>query len=246
MEPQAPSRDPGSIDRNGLVGVATPRWASDSSSTASTHPHTSPANVPVYGPYFREDITPTWGTSIFNDLKAPKDLAGPVGLSRILRHLHRSHSMLHGPQSLRDHPASAPHPLSLLSNHRHNDPHGTSPCRRESTTEESGGEEILYKPPVPRIKLEQKPPQHISVVFENEGLLPLPSSASVATSLTFATDERLLSLTSVPSSLASSFHLQPFLHKAKKRTPDEFERDQFGILHPYIQDYRPLASWCLR
>jgi len=141
-----------------------------------------------------------------------------------------SHSVLHCPQSLHDYPTSAPlPPIPTFEPPPQRSTRNFS-RRRELTTEESGGEEILYKPPVPRIKLEQKPPQHIPVVVENEGLLSLPSSASVATSLASATDERPLSFTSVPSSPPSSFQSQPFPHKAKKRTSDEFERDQFGIL----------------
>jgi dual specificity tyrosine-phosphorylation-regulated kinase 2/3/4 len=49
-------------------------------------------------------------------------------------------------------------------------------------------------------------------------------------SLAPATDERPISFSSMLSSPPSSFQSQPVPHKAKKRTSDEFERDQFGIL----------------
>lgn len=84
MEPQTPSRDPSAIDRQGLVGVgelATPRWASDASSLSSAYPKDSPADIPTYDPYAKQDITPSWGTSIFNDLKSLDDLPSSVNTS---------------------------------------------------------------------------------------------------------------------------------------------------------------------
>lgn len=81
LEPETPSRDPGNIDRNGLVGVGeltTPRWASDSSSMSFHQPRPSPSNAPIYEPYEKEDVTPSWGVSIFNDQKPLDDMNSPV------------------------------------------------------------------------------------------------------------------------------------------------------------------------
>ena len=102
--------------------------------------------------------------------------------------------------------------------------------RRESTTEESGGEEILYKPPISRAKLGPKLPQPPQAIVESQGYSNLPALANVTISLAPATNERPISFSSMPSSPPSSFQSQPVPHKAKKRTSDEFERDQFGIL----------------
>lgn len=101
--------------------------------------------------------------------------------------------------------------------------------RRESNTEESGGEEILYKPPVPRAKLDQAKtgPQQQQTLLQS----PVNSSFSSASITSPRTsDEPSIPQASTPSSPPSSFSTHPGPHKAKKRTSDEFERDQFGVL----------------
>jgi len=97
----------------------------------------------------------------------------PVCLSRGLWHLHRLTACFIV-QSLHDHPTSAPLPSIPPFEQPPQRSTRDFSRRQESTAEESGGEEILYKPPVPRIKLEQKPSQHTPVAVENEGSLLLP------------------------------------------------------------------------
>lgn len=207
--------------------LATPRWASDSSSMVSTHPHTSLANLPIYDPYATDDIAPSWGTSIFNDLKNPEDLTSSVRVPAAPRLPQRLMARFRRKQNLHEYPASAPLPPIPPFEPPPQRATRNTPRRRGSITEESGGEEILYKPPVPRVKVDQK---HSLVMAEYHGFSSLPSSANATSSFTPAPEGRPVSFISIPSNPPSSFQSHPVPHKAKKRTSDEFERDQFGVL----------------
>ena len=112
-------------------------------------------------------------------------------------------------------------------------PKGPRALRHQpSSTEESGGEEILYKPP---------PPRDRSLHRVSEAPSYAPSSAPSIESAVSQTDSN--ETISLPSQNVSTNFMnppptgqvlppsafQPY-PTAKKRTSEEFERDQFGIL----------------
>ncbi|KAF9514476.1 hypothetical protein BS47DRAFT_1376510, partial [Hydnum rufescens UP504] len=124
--------------------------------------------------------------------------------------------------------ASLPRRPNGLGGHPDTDDEPVPPPRsyqagrhRFSIAEESGGEEILYKPPVPRershrISETSSVDTHVSYTGSNDTVTgsPVPTDSSLSSS---------------GAALAppSAFHTIP---KAKKRTSEEFERDQFGAL----------------
>lgn len=92
---------------------------------------------------------------------------------------------------------------------------------RASVADESGGEEIIYKPPVPR---EQHPPPTSESITQETPKRPPALDPPIPTSGSWPSSEGSAPSVSTPPSSFGSHH------KAKKRTSEEFERDQSGSL----------------
>ena len=104
-------------------------------------------------------------------------------------------------------------------------PRSYRPVRhRSSVAEESGGEEILYKPPVPRERSTHRVSETSSVDTQasNAGSSDTVTGSPVPVDYSVS-----VSVSGTGLAPPSAFHTAP---KAKKRTSEEFERDQFGAL----------------
>ncbi|KAJ1309929.1 hypothetical protein OPQ81_006688 [Rhizoctonia solani] len=206
--PDTPARDPGSIDRRGLVGVgelATPRWTVTRDARAVPHTYHEQRQEELHPP-------PTPGEEPNSPWTIEAIDASDSGDGRLLSTKFPRSGLATSSRTSLSSSVSASHrqdsnqpPLPLV------EPSAYKSIKpKMSMTEESGGEEILYKPP-PR-----KPTGAGSTVE----IVPSPIDVSAQSS------------PSVGSALLpppSAYGQQTF-PKARKRTSDEFAMDQTGTL----------------
>ncbi|CAE6436620.1 unnamed protein product [Rhizoctonia solani] len=225
--PDTPARDPGSIDRRALVGVgelATPRWTVSRDTRTVTHahhehrpddllsPHT-PAEEP-HSPWTIEAVDASdSGDGRLLSTKFPRS-----GLATSSRTSLSSSVSASQRQSSSQPP---PHPVDYRS---------VKP--KMSMTEESGGEEILYKPPARkptgRPSVSSISSKRLSGVYAHyhDGA---GSSVDIPASPIDVSAQSSPSAGSVLLPPPSAYGQQTF-PKARKRTSDEFAMDQTGAL----------------
>ncbi|KAG8730228.1 hypothetical protein FRC12_020402 [Ceratobasidium sp. 428] len=237
--PDTPIRDPASIDRRALVGVgelATPRWTVTRDPRAINH---GPQDPNAYRPDDRhlqphtpgdEDPTSPWtieaidasdsGDGRLLSTKFPRTALGIHGMSSRTS-LVSSVSAGARPQEGTSQPAQLESP----------NPGYRSIKSKVSMTEESGGEEILYKPPprkpAGRPSVSSISSKRLSGVYSHyrdgngSSIDIVPSPIDVSAQSSPATGS-----TALPP---SAYNQQTF-PKARKRTSDEFAMDQSGAL----------------
>ncbi|CEL51955.1 dual-specificity tyrosine-(Y)-phosphorylation regulated kinase [Rhizoctonia solani AG-1 IB] len=230
--PDTPARDPGSIDRRGLVGVgelATPRWTVTRDARAVSHghhehhhdnshpPHTPGEEVPN-SPWTIEAIEASdSGDGRLLSTKFPR--SGLATSSRTSLSSNVSASQRQDP--------TQPPPLPQV------DPSIYKSIKpKMSMTEESGGEEILYKPPL------RKPtgrPSVSSISSKRLSGVYAHHRDGTGSSVDIAPSPIDVSAQSSPSTGSAllpppSAYGQQTFPKARKRTSDEFAMDQTGTL----------------
>ncbi|CAE7217450.1 unnamed protein product [Rhizoctonia solani] len=224
--PDTPARDPGAIDRRGLVGVgelATPRWTVTRDARAVSHghhehrqedllsPHT-PAEEPN-SPWTIEAVDASDSDGRLLSTKFPRSGLATSSRTSLASSVSTSHRQ------------DTSQPLPPASEYKYVKP-------KMSMTEESGGEEILYKPPprkpTTRPSVSSISSKRLSGVYahyrdgagSSVDIVPSPIDVSAQSS------------PSVGSALLpppSAYGQQTF-PKARKRTSDEFAMDQTGAL----------------
>ncbi|CAE6520996.1 unnamed protein product [Rhizoctonia solani] len=228
--PDTPARDPGSIDRRGLVGVgelATPRWTVTRDARAVSHGHHEYRQADGHPPLTPGEEVPNspWtieaidasdsGDGRLLSTKFPRSglaTSSRTSLSSSVSASHRQES---------NHP-----PLpSAESMHKSVKP-------KMSMTEESGGEEILYKPPprkpTGRPSVSSISSKRLSGVYTHyrdgagSSVDIIPSPIDVSAQSSPSTGSALLP--------PPSAYGQQTFPKARKRTSDEFAMDQSGML----------------
>lgn len=217
FDPQTPARDPSAIDRRGLIGVgelATPRWVQSISSRKNWGGKgESVQEEPVE--YFSAE-QPTSESSMPNSPPWTTD-AGEVDSPQISPKLaDESQPSFSAAMSNPVQATRPPLAARVLRN-------------KASINDESGGEEILYKPPIPR----KAPPPPLPTTDLSQYTFGHSESSSHrhAHSQSLANG---LHDPSTPSSPAvvhppSSYGTEP--RRARKRTSDEFALDQ-GVIVP--------------
>ncbi|QRV86544.1 dual-specificity tyrosine-(Y)-phosphorylation regulated kinase [Ceratobasidium sp. AG-Ba] len=233
--PETPVRDPASIDRRALVGVgelATPRWAVTRDPRAINHgqyesraddrltqPHTPGEEAPI-SPWTIEAIDASdSGDGRLLSTKFPRGSHAMSSRTSLASSV--STGTRHQEAASQPAPLDSPNP-----SHRSIKP-------KVSMTEESGGEEILYKPPprrpAGRPSVSSISSKRLSGVYSQyrdangSSIDIVPSPIDVSAQSSPAIGSAIL------PAPPSAYGQQTF-PKARKRTSDEFAMDQSGTL----------------
>ncbi|CAE6496365.1 unnamed protein product [Rhizoctonia solani] len=226
--PDTPARDPGSIDRRGLVGVgelATPRWTVTRDARAVSHGHHEHRHDDHLVPHTpAEEPNSPW---TIEAIEASDSGDGRLLSTKFPRsgHATSSRTSLASNVSASHRQDSNPPLASESSAYKSVKP-------KMSMTEESGGEEILYKPPprkpTGRPSVSSISSKRLSGVYthyrdaagSSVDIVPSPIDVSAQSSPSAGS-----ALLPPPSAYG-----QQTFPKARKRTSDEFAMDQTGAL----------------
>ncbi|KAG8745334.1 hypothetical protein FRC10_008351, partial [Ceratobasidium sp. 414] len=232
--PDTPVRDPASIDRRALVGVgelATPRWTVTRDSRAISHhdPNVHRADDHHLQSHTPGDEPPSPWTIEAVDASDSGD--GRLLSTKFPRATLGSHAMS-SRTSLSSSASAGARPQEGSSQLDSPNPGYRSTKSKVSATEESGGEEILYKPPprkpAGRPSISSISSKRLSGVYSHyrdgngSSVDIVPSPIDVSAQSSPATGPAILP--------PPSAYGQQAFPKARKRTSDEFAMDQTGAL----------------
>ncbi|CUA75045.1 dual-specificity tyrosine-(Y)-phosphorylation regulated kinase [Rhizoctonia solani] len=227
--PDTPARDPGSIDRRGLVGVGeltTPRWTvtRDARAVSHGHGHHEHRQEDLLSPHTpAEEPNSPWTIEAVDasDSGDGRLLSTKFPRSGVATSSRTSLASSVSASQRQDTTQPLPHPTEYKS---------VKP--KMSMTEESGGEEILYKPPprkpTGRPSVSSISSKRLSGVYAHyrDGT---GSSVEIAPSPIDVSAQSSPSIGSALLPPPSAYGQQTF-PKARKRTSDEFAMDQSGAL----------------
>ncbi|ELU44654.1 hypothetical protein AG1IA_01285 [Rhizoctonia solani AG-1 IA] len=224
--PDTPARDPASIDRRGLVGVgelATPRWTVARDARVVSHGHHEHHQDGIHPPHTPGEEVPNSPWTI-EAIEASDSGDGRFPRSGLAT---SSRTSLSSSVSASHRQDSGQPPLPQIESSMHK-----SVKPKMSMTEESGGEEILYKPPprkpAARPSVSSISGKRLSGVYAHyrDGA---GSSVDIVPSPIDVSEQPSPSTGSALLPPPSAYGQQTF-PKARKRTSDEFAMDQSGTL----------------
>ncbi|KAF8682481.1 Protein tyrosine kinase [Rhizoctonia solani] len=229
--PDTPARDPASIDRRGLVGVgelATPRWTVARDARVVSHGHHEHHQDGIHPPHTPGEEVPNSPWTI-EAIEASDSGDGRLLSTKFPRSglATSSRTSLSSSVSASHRQDSGQPPLPQIESSMHK-----SVKPKMSMTEESGGEEILYKPPprkpAARPSVSSISGKRLSGVYAHyrDGA---GSSVDIVPSPIDVSEQPSPSTGSALLPPPSAYGQQTF-PKARKRTSDEFAMDQSGTL----------------